>query len=495
MKPCLAAFLASMAVCLTTTERCAAAPLSDYFNAEPANSLIRRLESTDADETPPGIVLSQEHRWLPELRMLVIENGVTNRGKEPVDVGALPLGRWTFRISGGIEATRYGKLSYRNDTWYGSTFWTGPDWTRVGKDWHHPGEKTPSVRRFTAPRDGRVTISGRVYKAHLDGDGVRASIRHNGRTLWTADIQGKDDQGVEPKLTLDVRKGDPIRFVVHKLGAIFCDTTRWDPVITYADGSISRASENFSTTDQGRGGWSYEMELDPNDKRGFPRILAMDRQLAPRDEPLTPGRPVEATNGNSLPLLVVADEADESGITMAVVTPGAWRLRSVLTDAGLLDLRLDTAKGRTLAPGATTQLPAVVWGAYRGRSTVGIKRLQQTLAAESHDAQIGQLKTHVAAAIRGLTRSPDFPPDATAPGDPATVLPELDLGVMVLAQWRQEDEIDETPESYAAATAVHLQKGRLLLADLRAGRSDDFLTAEAVYFERLAKLAGRDDLD
>ena len=63
------------------------------------------------------------------------------------------------------------------------------------KDWHHPGESTPSVRRFAAPRDGHVTVSGRVFKLHLDGDGVRASIWHNERELWQAEIDGKDAQG------------------------------------------------------------------------------------------------------------------------------------------------------------------------------------------------------------------------------------------------------------------------------------------------------------
>src|SRR5512137_1330005 len=62
-------------------------------------------------------------------------------------------------------------LTYRNAEWYGSAFWTGPDWTRVGKDWHHPGENTPSIRCFRAPRNGQVTVSGRVHKLHLDGDG------------------------------------------------------------------------------------------------------------------------------------------------------------------------------------------------------------------------------------------------------------------------------------------------------------------------------------
>jgi cytochrome c553 len=150
-------------------------------------------------------------------------------------------------------------LAYRDAEWYGSTFWTGPDWTRVGKDWHHPGENTPSVRRFTAPRDGRVTVMGRVFKLHLDGDGIRASIHHNGREVWQTELEGKDGHGAEPELTLDVKKSDALRFVVHKRGTIFCDTTGWDPVVTYADGQRFQASAGFAAKKQGDGGWFYEM--------------------------------------------------------------------------------------------------------------------------------------------------------------------------------------------------------------------------------------------
>lgn len=152
-------------------------------------------------------------------------------------------------------------LVYRGDQeWYGSTFWTGPDWTRVGKDWHHPGHNTPSVRRFDLPRDGRITLAGRVFKLHLSGDGVRASVFHNGSEIWKAEIEGKDDRGLEPDLSLDVRKGDVLRFAVHKRGNIGCDTTGWDPVVTYADGERYQASVAFAAMKQGAGGWSYEME-------------------------------------------------------------------------------------------------------------------------------------------------------------------------------------------------------------------------------------------
>lgn len=155
--------------------------------------------------------------------------------------------------------TQYTALVYRQAEWYGSTFWTGPDWTRTGKNWQHPGEQNPSVRRFDAPRNGRITITGRVVKLHLNGDGVRVSIRHNAQEIWSAELEGKDGKGVEPNLSLDVRKGDSLRFVVHKRGTISCDTTGWDPVIVDDQGKSFQASASFGTK-QGTGGWFYEME-------------------------------------------------------------------------------------------------------------------------------------------------------------------------------------------------------------------------------------------
>ncbi|WP_165226693.1 PD40 domain-containing protein [Aquisphaera insulae] len=156
-------------------------------------------------------------------------------------------------------AVEYADLTFRDETWYGSSFWSGPDWTRVGKDWQHPGLQTPSVRAFVTPHAGRVRISGRAYKAHLDGDGVRLAVRHGDRTVWHAEIEGKDGKGVEPALTLDVRRGDTIRFVVDRRGDIACDTTHWAPVITYLNGPRFDAAEGFSTH-QGGSGWCYQMD-------------------------------------------------------------------------------------------------------------------------------------------------------------------------------------------------------------------------------------------
>ncbi|MCU0980602.1 MAG: hypothetical protein MUF25_15740 [Pirellulaceae bacterium] len=196
-------------------------------------------------------------------------------------------------------------LGYRDAEWYGSTFWTGPDWTRVGRDWHHPGENTPSVRRFDAPRDGLVTVTGRVFKLHLDGDGIRASIRHGDREVWNAEMDGRDAQGVEPKLTLQVKRGDALRFIVHKRGGIACDTTGWDPIIAYDDGERFQASAHFAARQQGAGGWFYEMlgkgEV-PADAR--PRVPVPDELK----QELTRLAPVLAPKTDLDLLLLVLDE-------------------------------------------------------------------------------------------------------------------------------------------------------------------------------------------
>lgn len=195
------------------------------------------------------------------------------------------------------KPAQYTALVYRQAEWYGSTFWTGPDWTRTGRNWQHPGELAPSVRRFDAPRDGRITVTGRVFKLHLSGDGVRVSIRHNATEIWNAEIEGQDGQGVEPSLSLDVHKGDALRFVVHKRGTISCDTTGWDPVIAYDHGDRFQASVSFGSQ-QGTNGWSYEMEgtgpVPPAIPKDEPVTIApalrdelakLAPSLAPRTEP------------------------------------------------------------------------------------------------------------------------------------------------------------------------------------------------------------------
>jgi hypothetical protein len=224
-----------------------------HWNVSQA-SLIRKLEGGFAPSQPiDGGSVARQCRWRPKEQVLQIDGLASGQAKTATVVDL------AFRLRLPQEEPSFTPLTYKNDIWYGSTYWTGPNWTRVGKDWHHPGETTPSVRCWRAPRDGRVTVRGAVYKLHLEGNGVRASIFHRGREVWRAEIDGQDNRGVDPQLTRNVRQGDALRFVIHPRGGIACDTTHWDPTITYEAGETFQASKGFGDK-QGNGGWFYEMQ-------------------------------------------------------------------------------------------------------------------------------------------------------------------------------------------------------------------------------------------
>ena len=321
------------------------------------------------DDPATGLRVIRRAWALPGSNLRRIETALANGGKNHIVLSGVRVGDWTFHIGGDGKAARYRPLTYREDTWYGSTYWTGPDWTRVGKDWHHPGRTTSAIRCFTAPRDGRVSVTGRAYKADTHGgDGVALAIRHRSGTVWQAQIDARDAKGVEHNLTLDVRKGDAIRFIVHRRGAIEYDTTHWDPLITYARGGRFLASEGFSTRRQGEDGWSYEMESDDVARAAWPTVHAPGVGFSSRAEALPPEGSVETSSGDALPLIVLADGGDGSGVLIAPAGPN-WRLRAATLEDGRLRVEvMDRGDKETirLGPGESATLAPLIVGAYRG---------------------------------------------------------------------------------------------------------------------------------
>lgn len=480
-----------------------------YFQDEPIDALIRQLEpglgfsvavSGENDDdafvqrcqvvnsgphevvaTDPvtGLVVRRQSRWIPELRLLVLDTTVSNDGKQAVEISNMILGDWGFCVLDDQDGARYRELTYRNDTWHGSTYWTGPDWARVGKDWQHSGNDTPSVRRFRAPRDGRVNITGRVYKADTNnggGDGVRLSIRHGSQTVWEAEIDGDDDRGVETDVTLDIREGDAIRFVVHKRGQISYDTTHWDPVVTYADGQRSQASEGFSTNRQGDSDWFYEMEAEPQATTGLPLVHGYGLNLDLRERRAVVGEPITLNERDALPLIVLADGADKSGVAIALTDNSMWQFQSCMSDDGKLQVEMGVADEKhplTIEPGQSQALPRLVLGAYRGSWLAGVKTLQAMIDSRSIDESRGLRERVIAVAQHS----------------------ELDLWTMVQDDWRRQDQLVQTVQSYADATQRQLEKTRLLLSDLRNEHGADFLAGQAEQLDALTKQAEDSTLD
>jgi hypothetical protein len=434
----------------------------------PAGGLIDSLRQGDTAPAPDEGQKVAHRVNIDKFGVRTTEITLSNIGQTEVGMDGAVLGRWVFEIQSARDVGRYQRLKWRNDKWYGSTYWGGPDWTRVGKDWHHPGIKTPAVRCFTAPSAGRITITGRIFKADTNkggGDGVSLFIRHNAQTLWTAQIAGKDAKGLEPKLTLTVAKGDAVRFIVHKRGRIFHDTTHWDPLITYASGNTYQASRGFLTPSGGKSPWSYEMQMDASKKTGLPQVHAFGGDLQLLDSTPIAGSPTTLSRaGGHLPGFIIADGDDQSGVIFAASPESFWQFDIARTKSGRLDVTL-VMEGikRKLEPGGSIEAPRVVMASYKGPWSEGVKRLEQLLAT----------RKAIAASFTNAHRRMT---GADKPTDRA----ELQLWTMLQLDWRRQDGDD-----LKAAGKKHLALARKLLNDLLANRAQSFLASEAKQLDKL----------
>lgn len=152
---------------------------------------------------------------------------------------------WESALLPPPDVELFAPLKYQDsDVWQGSTYFgSHVEWARIGKNWLHPGEGVPVAVKFVAPRDGTVLLTGNVRKIHLDAntDGVRAAILVNKDEIWAVDVAGGDGIGETYRIELAVKKGNALRFMVFPRASHFCDSTGWDPVITYKDVSEDAA--------------------------------------------------------------------------------------------------------------------------------------------------------------------------------------------------------------------------------------------------------------
>lgn len=114
----------------------------------------------------------------------------------------------------------------------------------------HPGDKVDVVKTFTAPRTGRVKLDITIGKDDKDGDGITFCIYLNDKKVYPLGgdpitIVGASD--VFESCTVDVNKGDKIRYVIGKNVNRSRDSTHMTNTITYVS---EQKTEPVVTSDQ-----------------------------------------------------------------------------------------------------------------------------------------------------------------------------------------------------------------------------------------------------
>jgi mono/diheme cytochrome c family protein len=143
----------------------------------------------------------------------------------------------------------------------------------------HPGDgpKNVVVRRWTAPREGTVTITGTLEHSNDSGDGVRGYIisSASGALGFWPVYKSKREMHI-PKL--EVKRGDTVDFVVESFGTVDSDSFTWAPSIKVtSNGGDGRevawnAKEDF--------GGPREPVVPLNAWEKYAQVLLMSNELA-----------------------------------------------------------------------------------------------------------------------------------------------------------------------------------------------------------------------
>ncbi|MBI2842942.1 MAG: hypothetical protein HYX78_06035 [Armatimonadetes bacterium] len=118
--------------------------------------------------------------------------------------------------------------------------WESANGARVGRGWQQASTDAQCVRSWVAPKAGKVRIISRVMKEYYrrdKGGPLRVRILHGEKQIWPlggwAQIPVEDLKGCMHDLTVDVAKGDVVRFVLDKGTTPKHDIIAWMPRIVY----------------------------------------------------------------------------------------------------------------------------------------------------------------------------------------------------------------------------------------------------------------------
>ncbi|HTG45882.1 MAG TPA: hypothetical protein VK633_15285, partial [Verrucomicrobiae bacterium] len=151
-------------------------------------------------------------------------------------------------------------------------------WLTLTATGGHPGEnsKRAVVRRWIAPQDCTVTISGALEHTSESGDGVRGYIISTQGALGFWPVHhGKREMSI-PKL--EVKQGEAIDFVVDCNATVENDSFTWTPSIKALSPTGSASTLAWNAKEDFSGPKEIVQPLGPWEK--YAQVLLMSNELA-----------------------------------------------------------------------------------------------------------------------------------------------------------------------------------------------------------------------
>jgi hypothetical protein len=224
---------------MTTVPQQALFFMNSPFSVEEASAAANRPTITSSADTAQRIrrLYRELFERLPSASELNI--GLSYLGNNPLASVTAPASIWKYGY-GVYDSTRHSVATFTplaifKDGNYrvGEAF---PDpalgYITLGANSGHPGHDANHgvIRRWTAPADMTIRISGSLAHRQPEGDGIHASIVSNRSGLlgeW--DVHNRETKTAVKKI--EVKKGETIDFVVDPKSSDSYDAFTWSPVI------------------------------------------------------------------------------------------------------------------------------------------------------------------------------------------------------------------------------------------------------------------------
>ncbi len=232
----------------TTVPQQALFLMNSPFVIEQARNLIDRPEfkAAPSDEQRLRLLYQLAFQREPTPEEMNLAREFTHAAPPPAALGAAT--NWVFGYGSFDEKANrvksFHKLPYFNAA--GNDFQGGPElpdpklgWVIVNSAGGHPGndQKHAAIRRWIAPRDGTISITGTLAHPAPEGDGVRGRIVSSqlGELHQWLVHNSKEETVID---RVQVKRGDQIDFVTDCRENEGYDSFSWSPVIRFlADGT------------------------------------------------------------------------------------------------------------------------------------------------------------------------------------------------------------------------------------------------------------------
>jgi len=229
----------------TTVPQQALFLMNSPFIIEQAKSLVSRpdFEAERTEKEKVRLLYELAFQREPTAEEIALAHQFTH-GANSTEPSPAALTNWVFGY-GSFDASSNRVKHFRKLPYFdGNSFQGGPTlpdpklgWVLLTSGGGHPGDQQHcSIRRWIAPRDGTIAITGTISHNDAQGDGVRGRIvsSQNGVLGQWVVHNSKHEANVE---NVSVKQGDTIDFVTDCYDTFYYDSYGWAPNIRYvADG-------------------------------------------------------------------------------------------------------------------------------------------------------------------------------------------------------------------------------------------------------------------